>query len=241
MECKANEDTQCDCVTGYYCNEPSCDHCRHVTHCPVGEGVKVKATRVNDTICAPCQSGTFSNVSDFTSVCQRHTSCEDNGKVLETPGTSSADAVCGGVTSRCPWMLPTGLVLTSLIVLLAIIIWRTKCKSYKTAFCSFSNAPVDPIPAADVYSVELPLPLTELNDHCQESCLEKDCQPSLFDTDPMMVDSYTLDSAMNDRPVQTGSVHAGKFNNHINGKTENCTTNYLRTHSEPQEDEWRGT
>lgn len=30
----------CECVTGFYCSNDECDHCRPVSRCPVGKGVK---------------------------------------------------------------------------------------------------------------------------------------------------------------------------------------------------------
>lgn len=30
----------CECVTGFYCSNDKCDHCRPVSRCPVGKGVK---------------------------------------------------------------------------------------------------------------------------------------------------------------------------------------------------------
>ncbi|XP_071764815.2 tumor necrosis factor receptor superfamily member 5 [Centroberyx gerrardi] len=242
-ECPADEDTQCECIPGFYCNEPDCEHCKPVTHCPVGEGVKAKATRMNDTICAPCETGSFSNASDFHSSCQPHKSCEDWGRVLETPGTPSADAVCGRFKSQCPWILPaslwSGLALTSLI-LLFIIYWRAKRKSYKTACSSDPDVTVKPVPAAYICPVELPLPSIEYNGHCQESC-EKSCVSPLFDPDDKVVICCTQDSVESSLPITplTASAQFGE-SNHINGNAGNCTRNSLRTHSEPQEDEWCG-
>lgn len=94
----------CACVTGFYCSNERCDHCRPVSNCDPGQGVKVlggflletakinhhvlppiscrnkarisfhlAATRTNNTICAQCEEGTYSNVTDFHSQCQVHT------------------------------------------------------------------------------------------------------------------------------------------------------------------------
>lgn len=39
-ECKAEANTVCKCVSGFYCNNAECEHCLPVTRCQVGEGVK---------------------------------------------------------------------------------------------------------------------------------------------------------------------------------------------------------
>lgn len=41
-DCAADRDTVCECVTGFYCSDDQCEHCRPVHHCPKGEGVKVR-------------------------------------------------------------------------------------------------------------------------------------------------------------------------------------------------------
>ncbi|KAF7670121.1 hypothetical protein LDENG_00050080 [Lucifuga dentata] len=232
-QCAADEDTVCECVPGFYCSDARCEHCCLVTRCPVGEGVKVKATRMNDTICAPCEEGTYSNVSDFQSTCQTHTRCEDLGRVMKIPGMSKADAICGHFKSNCPWILPaglwSGLVLTSL-VLLVVLCWRTKRKSHRAARSS-----------VPVYPLELPLLITELNGLCQESCKVEGCETPLFHPDNV-VSFCKLEStkSVDPRSLQTASVSFSE-SNHINETAENGTSSCLRTHSEPEEDEWCGT
>ncbi|XP_051921229.1 tumor necrosis factor receptor superfamily member 5 isoform X2 [Hippocampus zosterae] len=132
--CAADKDTLCKCASGFFCSGDPCDHCMPATSCPPGSGVKVQSG-ANDTICAPCGNGTYSNVSDSHSACQTHTRCEDLGRVLKTAGTSTADAICGDFKTGCPWILPAGLwlgyVLTILVVL-GLMSWKAKCKSIKT-------------------------------------------------------------------------------------------------------------
>lgn len=41
-ECKKDEDAVCECVDGYYCLYPDCEHCQQARQCPEGEGVKVR-------------------------------------------------------------------------------------------------------------------------------------------------------------------------------------------------------
>ncbi|XP_076010803.1 tumor necrosis factor receptor superfamily member 5 [Genypterus blacodes] len=240
--CMADEDTVCACITGFYCGDDSCEHCQPVTRCPVGHGVKVKATRTTNTVCAACEMGTYSNVSDFQSSCQTHTRCVDLGRVQTIPGTTTSDASCGDFKSHCPWMLPAGLwsgfagfVLTCLI-LLVIVCWLAKRRSRRAGSYSV------PAPPACVYPIELPLPITELNGHCQERCSEKEYQATLFQQVDSVVSCCTpqsLDSISPCMPLMT-SVSISE-SNHINGKAGNGTSSSLPAHSEPQEDEWCGT
>uniref|UniRef100_A0A671WLD9 Tumor necrosis factor receptor superfamily member 5-like n=1 Tax=Sparus aurata TaxID=8175 RepID=A0A671WLD9_SPAAU len=129
-ECKKDEDAVCECVDGYYCLYPDCEHCQQARQCPEGEGVKVRAAGMNNTICAPCEGGTYSNVTDSFSVCKQHTRSDC---VSKTPGTSTTDAICGDLIG-CNWILPaglwSGLVLTA-IILFVFICWREKRKSYR--------------------------------------------------------------------------------------------------------------
>ncbi|XP_044065009.1 tumor necrosis factor receptor superfamily member 5 isoform X2 [Siniperca chuatsi] len=215
-DCTTQEDTVCECVTGFYCNNDGCDHCLQVAQCHLGEGVTVKATRTNNTVCAPCENGTYSNVTDSNSACQTHTRCEVFGRVLKTPGTQTTDAICGDFKSHCHWILPaglwSGLVLTAL-VLFGLICWRAKRKSDKA----------------------------ELNGYCQESCTVDGCNLPLFKPDDNAA-SFTQDSMDSCLPITPlkASVSFAE-SSHINGSAGYCTGNFLRTYSEPQEDEWCGT
>ncbi|XP_068425548.1 tumor necrosis factor receptor superfamily member 5 [Clinocottus analis] len=248
-DCTAQENTVCRCMPGFYCSNDDCDHCWPLTNCNLGEGVKVQATYTNDTICAPCPVGAYSNVTDFHSTCQTHTRCEDLGRVLKTPGTSTTDAICGNFKSHCPWILPTslwsGLLLTALI-LLGLICWRAKRKSYKAeknetrTFLQhpFKSTEVDSsvvislvglVPAAPATQLETSLPITELNGHCQESCAVNGCKLPLFIPDESVVSCDTHEHV--DGSLPTTPQKASEY----------CTGNFLRTYSEPQEDEWCGT
>ncbi|XP_068591385.1 tumor necrosis factor receptor superfamily member 5 [Cebidichthys violaceus] len=265
-DCTAQEDTVCGCMPGFYCNNDDCEHCLQGTQCPLGEGVKVQATRTNDTICAPCRDGTYSNVTDIHSACQTHTRCDNIGRELKTPGTQTTDAICGNFKFHCPWILPTalwsGLLLTALI-LFGLICWRAKRKSYeaekkKTKISlqhpfkstgddsSVAVSLVEMVLAAPVTQLELSLPFTELNGHCQESCeVESDvesCKLPLFNPDDNAVSCDTqerVDSSLPITPLKASVSFTES--NHINGSAGFCTGNFLRTYSEPQEDEWCGT
>ncbi|XP_037640149.1 tumor necrosis factor receptor superfamily member 5 [Sebastes umbrosus] len=260
-DCTAQEDTVCECVNGYYCSNDDCDHCVRVTYCPVGKGVKVQATRTNDIICAPCEDGTYSNVTDFHSPCQTQTRCKDLGRELKTPGTSTTDTICGNFKSHCTWILPaglwSGLVLTALVLLFGLICWRAKRKSYKAVkkeTTSFLQPPfkstgagpvtlVEMVPVAPVTRLDLPLLFTELNGHCQESCTVECCKLSLFNpADDNVVTQDSVDSVDSSHPITPLKVSVSfAESNHITGSAGYGTANFRRTYSEPQEDEWCGT
>ncbi|KAM9353496.1 tumor necrosis factor receptor superfamily member 5 [Symphorus nematophorus] len=244
-DCTPQEDTVCECVTGFFCSNAVCDHCQRVTQCPEGKGVKVQATRTNDTICAPCEDGTFSNVTDFTSACQRHTRCDDLGRLLKTAGTGTTDAICGDIKPNCHWILPaslwSGLVLTAL-VLFGLVCWREKRKSYRTACSTVPVRLIEMAPAPPHIPLDLPLPSTKLNGYCQESCAVNGCNLPLFNPDDNVISSCTEDSMDSCSPITPLKVSVSfAESNHGNGSAGYGHSNFLRTHSEPQEDEWCGT
>ncbi|XP_037309324.1 tumor necrosis factor receptor superfamily member 5 [Pungitius pungitius] len=255
-DCTAQEDTVCKCVTGYYCSNEQCDHCQLLTKCPLGEGVKVHATRTNDTACAPCPDGTYSNVTDYYSPCQTHTRCEDFGRVVKTQGTPTTDAICGDFQSYCSWILPTGLwsgLLLTALILFGLICWRSKQKKKTKTFLQqpFKSAGVDSrvavplvevVPAAPVTQLESLLPFTELNGHCLDSCDVEDCKPPLSNSDDGTV-VYDAEERVESSPPTSPLKASVSFtdSNHINGSAGDCTGNFRRTYSEPQEDEWCGT
>ncbi|XP_041797995.1 tumor necrosis factor receptor superfamily member 5 isoform X2 [Chelmon rostratus] len=242
-DCTAQEDAVCECLTGFYCSNEHCDHCRPVTHCKLGEGVKVRATRTSDTVCAPCEKGTYSNVTDFHSPCLTHTRCDDIGRWLKTSGTKETDAICGNFKSHCHWILPaglwSGLVLTAL-VLFGLIWWREKRKSSKAATLPVTL--VEMVPAAPDSPLDLPLPSTERNGYCQESCTVNGCDLTLFTPDDNVVSDRTHDSMDSCLPITPLKPPVSfSESSHKNGSAGYCTSNFLRTYSEPQEDEWCGT
>ncbi|XP_034409741.1 tumor necrosis factor receptor superfamily member 5 [Cyclopterus lumpus] len=262
-DCTAKENTVCRCMEGFYCSNDPCDHCWALTHCLLGEGVKVQAAHTNDTICAPCQEGTYSNVTDFHSACQTHTRCEDIGRVLKTPGTPKTDAICGNFKSHCSWILPTclwsGLLLTALI-LFGVICWRAKRKSYKAeknetrtflqhpfkstgADSCVAVSRVEMVAAAPITQLEKSLPITEMNGHYQDCCPLEGCKIPLFIPDDSVVSCDTQEQHVDGSLPKTPLKASVSFtdSNHINGNAGYCTGNFLRTYSEPQEDEWCGT
>lgn len=245
--CTAKDDTVCECLPGFYCINNHCEHCLPVTTCSLGEGVKVQANGTNDTICAPCEEGTFSNVTDHQSACQKHTRCEEIGREVKTPGTPKADAICGDRIPPCHWMLPAGLwaglVLTAL-VLLCLICWRRKRQSYRAAT---SNGPVILLEmgrAETKCPPDLPLPSKELMGCCQESCTT-DCHLPLYSQEEDIVSGMTQDSVDSVPITPLKPSVSFSESNHMNGSENGSArcynSDYVRTYSEPQEDEWCGT
>ncbi|CAJ1062516.1 tumor necrosis factor receptor superfamily member 5 [Xyrichtys novacula] len=237
-DCTAREDTVCACERGFYCSNEECEHCHRVKTCPPGEGVQFEATGTNDTKCAVCEKGTFSNVTDFYSPCKRHTRCDDRGRLLKTPGTLISDAVCGGFKTECHWITPaalwSGLVLTALI-LFGVLCWRSRRRSSRVAS---PDAPVAfiQIPTETDYQPELPLPSREQNGHYTEEVYKL----PLFTPDDNTV-SYATEDSMGSVPITPLQVSVSFAESSQDDKSAgHCTTNFFRTHSEPQEDEWCG-
>lgn len=249
QECTAREDTICACVSGFYCSEVGCEHCRPVSHCPEGQGVKTLASRTNDTVCSPCETGTFSNVSDHLSHCQSHTRCEDFGKELRTPGTATTDAVCGDFKTSCGWMLPAGLwvglVLTSLTLLVLVLCCRRirRCRLQRTENLSRAEAPVDEVPAEEV-QLKLPLPSKELNELYQVEIYRPSysCELPAFETDGVKISCDAQHDDDNNSPITPVKASVSFTETQLlNSSSEQSTGHFHRTISEPQEDEWCGT
>ncbi|XP_075897142.1 tumor necrosis factor receptor superfamily member 5 [Nelusetta ayraudi] len=246
-ECTSQENAVCACVSGYVCMNETCDHCRRDNSCRVGEGVVRRATRTNDTVCAPCEDGTYSNVTDSESACLRHTSCEEIGRVLKTPGTPTSDGICGEFKNTCPWMLPaslwSGLVLT-VLVLFVLFCWMNRRRSYRTAATATPTvAVVDIRPVAEEpMQLDLPLQATELKSFCQEDCTTVSCTVELFKPVEDPADGSTQDSLDSYQPITPFKASVSFANSgHDNGSADYCTSTFCRSHSEPQEDEWCGT
>uniref|UniRef100_A0A3P9LTC6 TNFR-Cys domain-containing protein n=1 Tax=Oryzias latipes TaxID=8090 RepID=A0A3P9LTC6_ORYLA len=228
--CTAERDTVCVCERGYHCSNPDCDHCRSVTSCSQGTGVKVLATRTNDTICQTCEKGTYSNVTDFYSPCKAHTRCEDIGRQLLTPGTKELDAVCGDLRTHCSWMLPAGLwsgLVLTLLVVAAFIFWKARRRSFRAAVrCSVPVKKLKSDPPPPVIPPELP-------SHCQETCPVIDCKIKILNPDdpPPISKGEDEDSSLPITSLQCDCSHSTVY----------CPSSFVRLHSEPQEDEWCGT
>ncbi|XP_077433035.1 tumor necrosis factor receptor superfamily member 5 isoform X2 [Vanacampus margaritifer] len=226
-ECAADKDRVCKCELGFFCSGDPCELCMHATSCPPGSGVKVQTSGAIDTICAPCENGTFSNVSDYYSACQTHTRCEDMGRVLKTAGTATTDAICGDFKSGCPWILPAGLwlgfVLTVLVVL-GLMCWRAKRKFYKAGR---SNVLVPEVRTIRESLLEPSLHTHKPFDQCHKSDVTEAGQCTLLNMDESAISTeHNGDLALT---LKTDSDQ------------RNGTEAYHRSLSEPQEVEWCGT
>ncbi|XP_025023502.1 tumor necrosis factor receptor superfamily member 11A isoform X1 [Python bivittatus] len=84
---------QCACIGGYHWNR-DCDCCRRNTKCPPGSGVKFPIQQDKNTVCVPCPTGYFSNVSSATDECRAWTNCTALGTEEKIPGNNWSDAVC---------------------------------------------------------------------------------------------------------------------------------------------------
>ncbi|XP_042698450.2 tumor necrosis factor receptor superfamily member 5 isoform X3 [Chrysemys picta bellii] len=61
---------ECQCQQGMYCSSRDCQTCLNITACRPGEGVAWKADNFSDTVCVPCEHGTFSNISSSSEPCR---------------------------------------------------------------------------------------------------------------------------------------------------------------------------
>ncbi|XP_054836933.1 tumor necrosis factor receptor superfamily member 6B [Eublepharis macularius] len=89
--CNAMHNRVCQCKPGYYLDLSS-DFCLPHATCPLGSRVARPGTPHENTKCAECPSGTFSNTS--TGKCQPHTNCSEQGLELNIPGNQYHDALC---------------------------------------------------------------------------------------------------------------------------------------------------
>uniref|UniRef100_A0A8C6UBR8 TNFR-Cys domain-containing protein n=1 Tax=Neogobius melanostomus TaxID=47308 RepID=A0A8C6UBR8_9GOBI len=90
-KCSTISNTVCEAQEGHFCeqqSEGSCVSARKHRRCEPGEFIPSA-----DTVCSPCDEGTFSNGT--LSKCQPHTQCEQMDKVTITAGTMFSDAECG--------------------------------------------------------------------------------------------------------------------------------------------------
>ncbi|KAK3565860.1 hypothetical protein QTP86_017719 [Hemibagrus guttatus] len=72
-KCTWTSDTVCEPLEGFYCTDEHRGSCRYAMEhkkCSPGEYIKQKGTAVNDTDCAVCENGTYSNGS--FQICKRH-------------------------------------------------------------------------------------------------------------------------------------------------------------------------
>ncbi|XP_023651388.2 tumor necrosis factor receptor superfamily member 5 [Paramormyrops kingsleyae] len=238
-ECKIDTDTQCKCKEGYYCleKEKECDHCRLAKKCPAGEGVEMKHTSKSDTVCVPCASGEYSNVTDLYAPCLKHTDCKSLGLELVTHGTNTADAKCTpNPNTECLWMVPVslwvGFVATVLVVIIVYVYWRRsrQCRAQITGSQSTENPG------------HLSLILHENDLHYPTLCLD-----DKFHNHPppceVQISDFTGPSEIEcDGVTMTVLTSAENFSKPATAGDARGNLNHMSLcHSEPQEDEWAET
>ncbi|KAJ8287790.1 hypothetical protein COCON_G00004490 [Conger conger] len=247
-ECKADRDRQCKCEEGYYCEDPSCGHCRPVSECPRGSGVSIASNGRTDTICEQCPEGKYNNVSDSKTPCLAHTKCEAFGKQTGTPGTNLSDVVCTE-GKGCHWVVPAGLwaglILTVLLIGFGYYFRRKKHRSKKKVFS------LEP-PVNDVV-LNLPnLIPAEYNQPCDGKsdalcCNGQHCDsdmPSTVMASPCPVEVHhptageDLECDGPGMPTLTASAH---FNQSAARTGQMTNFSFSPCQSQPQEDEWSGT
>ncbi|XP_054638068.1 tumor necrosis factor receptor superfamily member 6B-like [Dunckerocampus dactyliophorus] len=90
-ECSPRNNRVCRCKEGFYLSE---DYCHRHSKCAHGQGVLIRGTPQNDTVCQRCSVGFFSESSSALEECVKHKECV-NGKLVLLPGSVSHDTVCG--------------------------------------------------------------------------------------------------------------------------------------------------
>lgn len=123
QECSSRNDTVCRCSPGFFCKTQEGDHCSvcwpHST-CPPGQRVQRRGTYSQDTVCADCLTGTFSQ-GGTQEECQPWTKCKTWIEKAES-GTSSTDVTC---SVSAGFIVPVAIFVVLLIAVpLAIVIWR---------------------------------------------------------------------------------------------------------------------
>ncbi|XP_026851859.2 tumor necrosis factor receptor superfamily member 9b [Electrophorus electricus] len=91
--CTSKHDTQCECVHGFLCGDPSCSFC--IKECGRGE----EPTDLRS--CRPCPAGTFNNQPHSRCV-KWMESCPEPDQRVTTPGTAFSDIVCSTEPDRRP-------------------------------------------------------------------------------------------------------------------------------------------
>uniref|UniRef100_A0A8C6UA73 TNFR-Cys domain-containing protein n=1 Tax=Neogobius melanostomus TaxID=47308 RepID=A0A8C6UA73_9GOBI len=112
--CSIISNTVCEAQEGHFCeqqSEGSCVSARKHRRCEPGE-----FTPSADTVCSPCDEGTFSNGT--LSKCQPHTQCEQiKNKVTITAGTMFSESECG---ERNNMPMVIGLIVGAVVILVII-------------------------------------------------------------------------------------------------------------------------
>lgn len=122
--------SKCQCEIGYYCTQSDdCDTCIKHTVCKPGQRVFKKGASFSDTVCKPCENGTFST-SDSSDTCMKWSECE-SGYYQKTPGNSTSDRTCVAGTNIYIILLGVGVFLIIVAIVVFVFIKKRKSGCYK--------------------------------------------------------------------------------------------------------------
>lgn len=146
----------CVCQDGKHCSSTECETCVLNTPCGPGYGVTRKAEKNSDTECAPCPSGTFSNVTSDTELCKDWQRCTSSQLEIR-PGTPITDVVCGPRPKSSTWIYIVVILMILIIGLLVFFFIRKKRRGKKVKVTQPIQVPPE-VDNEDEPFVDLPKP-----------------------------------------------------------------------------------
>lgn len=156
------KDVDCLCQNGKHCSSQQCETCVLNKPCNPGFGVTRKAEGYSDTKCAPCQNGTFSNVSSDTEPCKDWQSC-GRSQLQIRPGTDRADVVCGPLPKKnSTWIYIVVVMLVVIIGLVLFFFFRKRRKGKKVTVNNEIQAPPNEVLLLNI--LEPNVPVEDLDD-----------------------------------------------------------------------------
>ncbi|XP_060930569.1 tumor necrosis factor receptor superfamily member 14-like, partial [Limanda limanda] len=125
ISCTATTDSVCEPLEGFYCIDPTGNHCAAAQkhkQCQPGQYIKHRGTPLTDSQCSDCSDGTFSDGTRTS--CRPHTQCESQNLQLMQQGTASTDAECGNdILKEDPVAIIVSVVVLGLLVFGALVGW----------------------------------------------------------------------------------------------------------------------
>ncbi|XP_028837134.1 tumor necrosis factor receptor superfamily member 5 [Denticeps clupeoides] len=229
QRCRADKDTQCRCMKGFYCSDRECERCSRVKSCVPGTGAVEKPTARSDTVCTACEPGFFNNQTDAETPCRAHTRCEA-GRLVKA-GTPVSDAVCEPHVCNTHWLLPASLLTLAVVIVfvfVVFIVWMVKCRS-KSSGRSPKLDREHPVLTPDII-LQHP---SELHNQDYAACVP--LTPTVYTAANDCTCEYENDGSS--LPTMPASLEQPIF------KTRYCGDDPAPSccQSEPQEDEWPGS
>ncbi|XP_026508523.1 tumor necrosis factor receptor superfamily member 5 [Terrapene carolina triunguis] len=113
----------------------------------------------SDTVCVPCEHGSFSNISSTSEPCRPWTSCETLGLVQKVPGTNRLDVACepghGHGRGRFPVLISVmAIIAASLVGLILFCLYQKGLQQHRLKQGPERLDPVEPQPPAVVMCME---------------------------------------------------------------------------------------